>query len=220
MTRRLEQLSGISLMLIGACFLALLAFLKVTGELSDDLKVSAFMLVVGIMLTWIGYKFLRGNADQPNAQPLNVNGAVRSFTKLRLTTEILAAIGSAAMLLHSMCVMTKISWPPKPALYALVAAPVLIGQVILRVLKPGALQNGVFPRETIEAWGTGLRRLISHMLRIGWLGYVAIPLAWPDIATLMPENWTQTVQVISCWLIFVLYVTQAFMLHFGEPRID
>jgi hypothetical protein len=215
--RRLEKLTGMLLVLVGFGFLALFAYLKLTGQLSGDLKVSAFMLAVGVTLVWIGYRFLRSNADESNTS--RSNSAVVNLAGLRLTAEILAAIGSIVMLVRGICVMSGISWPPEPALYILLVAPVLIGQIILRALKPGALRYGVFRPEIIERWSTGTRRLISLLLRVGWLGYIAIPLAWPDIGARLPVSWAPTVQVIACCLISGLYATQAFMLHFGNRRM-
>lgn len=217
MARRLEQLAGMFLVLVGFGFFALFAYVKLTGLLSGDLKVSAFMLAAALTLPWVGYRFLRSNADESSAK--RSENSLLDLTGLRFTSETIAAVGCVAMLWRAICVMIRVSWPPEPALYILLIAPVLIGQIILKALKPGALRNGIFPPAMIERWPTGARRSFSLLLRLGWLGYIAIPLAWPDVSARLPVAWAPAVQVTACCLISGLYATQTFMLHFGERRM-
>jgi hypothetical protein len=216
MARRLEQLAGTLLVLVGFGFFALFAYVKLTGLLSGDLKVSAFMLAAGLTLLWVGYRFLRSDGDESSTK--RSENSLSNLTRLHFTAETVTAVGCIAMLWRGICVMIRVSWPSEPVLYILLIAPVLIGQIILKALKPGALRNGVFPPAMIERWSNGTRRLVSLLLRLGWLGYIAIPLAWPDVSARLPAAWAPAVQVTACCLISGLYATQTFMLHFGERR--
>ena len=216
MARRLEQLIGIFLASVGIGFIVLFAYVELRGQLAGDVKVSAFMLTAGAALVWIGYRFLKSNPDE--AKTRRSISAFLNSPRLILIGEVMAVAGCVAMLLRGICSIFGISWPPEPAFYIFLVGPVLVGQIVLKALKPGALQNGVVPPEVAAGWSAGARFLLSSALRLGWLGYIAIPFAWPSISARLPLSWSLAVQLLACCLISVLYATQTFMLHFGDRR--
>lgn len=49
-----EKVIALLLALVGVAFLVLPTFLQLRGELAGDMKVSAFLLIVGGALIWLG----------------------------------------------------------------------------------------------------------------------------------------------------------------------
>jgi hypothetical protein len=217
-TRRFEQLTGALLLLVGLAFLLLFAFLKGSGQLNNDLKISAFMIAIAAILIWTGYRFLQ-------VRPLSTimeqaNTAVPVLMSLRIPAEILATIGCLSMFCHAVYILIGHSWPSEPVLTVMLVGPVVIGQIVLRTLSPDALQSGVLRPELINRFSGLAGTLAAMLLRVGWLGYIAIIFAWPEVNTRIPATGSRMVQVLAAVLVSALYVSQALMLHCGERRVD
>ncbi len=174
------------------------------------------MFVVAAILIWTGYGFLRVDPHGPKAQ--KQDSLTPQVLRFRTAVEVIAATGCILLWCHIVFALSGRFWPPEPVFTVLLVGPVMIGHIVVRMLVPGAFQFGVFPTELTERWSGSTRRLITCFLRVGWLGYIAILLAWPDINVRMPVPWGRNVEMISCFVISILYATQVVVLHFGDLR--
>jgi len=216
-SRLANTIVGTCLLVVGLAFLVLLGVLRYGGQLAGDVKVSAFMLGVAGVLMWCGCGFLRTCHDGHISEGRAGVGA-SVLLGLRISAEVAAALGCMSMLAHVAFMVIGCSWPPRPVFISLLVGPVVIGQTILRVLAPDAFEVGVFPRELVEGWSTAARRVVTLFLRVGWLGYIAIPLAWPGVSARIPAQWGRAIEIIGDSLISALYASQVLMLHFGAAE--
>jgi hypothetical protein len=168
------------------------------------------------VLLWIGGNWLISRPEQSTAnQPNNLD---QYLVKLRGAAEFIAATGCVLMFTHALAICAGWSWLPTSVLSTFVAMPIVIGLFAVRVLMPGAFQSSLFPDVTIARWSRATRLCVNTLLRIGWLGYLAIPAAWPHFDALTPSAWRPEVQALASTLIALLYASQLLILHFGRIR--
>lgn len=212
----LGTLIGVLLVLVGIAFLLLVLLLRVRGELAGDIKVSTLLFCVGVILIWVGCTFLFSSQRPHESVCCSEND--RYILTLRGPVEFGALVGLILSVIQATAVLYGADWVPARTLWAVDAAPVLIGLFALRILKPGAFQSGVFRDDVISRWSVPTRKLVSLLLRIGWLGYLVILLTWSGLQDLVP--WTEHVSVrfTARMLISLLYASQVVVLHFGQTR--
>lgn len=215
-TRVLEQLIGALLVLVGLAFFVLLAVLKHGGQLTGDLRVSGLMSGSGAVLIWTGYRFLTANSEQPKT------ARQKNFDlfplKLRSPGELIAAAGCVLMVCRIVSVLSGAPWPSGSLFEAALVAPVVIGLFALKLWVPAAFQSSLFPDVVAQKWSPIIRQLLSILIRVGWLGYPAIFLAWPDVASHIPVSARIFTDVIAYSAICLLYASQIVVLHFGNMR--
>ena len=217
--RLMSQVIGVFLVAVGLAFLALLMASKWQGEFSGDLRVSAFMIGFGSVLILIGCTFF-GSQHNHREQP---GSAIPSdfdqwALRLRSFIEVLAAAGGLLMLAHALAVCAGATWPSLAVLWMLICAPVFIGLLTMRILVPAAFQSCLFPNHTVMGWSRRTRAFVNLVLRVAWLGYLAIPLNWADLSGFAPQGWHRVLQLISSALISTLYASQVLILHLGHTR--
>jgi len=211
---RVDKLIGSLIAVAGMAFLILLIFLRVSGQLIGDIKVSLFFLCTGGVLVWIGCAWLFSKPEPQ--QELEEHNYDCYFLKLRRPVEWGAAVGMLLTLIRASSLLYGVDLMPTKATWAFVATPILIGGLTLRILKPGAFQSGVFPAEVVSRWSVATRKVVNVLVRVGWLGYPGIALAWPDT----PWAGHIGVQIVASILISLLYASQVLVLHFGETRLS
>jgi hypothetical protein len=211
-----DQIIGICLALVGLGFLVLLVALKHGRQLAGDLKVSVFIFGCGVALIWTGSNFLMSSPEEPKVA--RRNSLERILVRLRPGGELLAAIGCVLMLSRIIALLRGAAWPPEALLEGLLVGPVVVGLFTLKILMPGAFQTGLFPHPVVQNWSANIRHLLDILLRVGWLGYFAIPLALPDVGAHIPAPWRGIAQIVACSLIFILYASQLVVLRFGAIR--
>ncbi len=216
----LTQITGGFLCLVGLGFITLLVALKLGGWLAGDLKVSAFLLAAGVLLASIGGGWLLSKPEPSGAdQRYNLDGLDRFLLRLRRPAEVVAAAGSILFFSIGVAVFAGWTWPSGPVLSSLLLGPIVIGLFTLRILIPGAFQSGLFPGGVVEGWSAAGRICVNALLRLGWLGYLAIFSAWPALDALTPPKWRAIKEGLSSILIGLLYASQVLVLHIGRLRI-
>ena len=213
----MDQIIGVLLCLAGLAFIALLIMLKLGGQLAGDLKASGFLFSTGVALLWIGGRWVISCPErQPTANQQKNLG--QFLVKLRGAAESIAALGCVLMLARAVAICGGWRWPPTSLLSVLVATPIVIGLFTVRILVPGAFQSSPFSDVTIALWSSATRLCMNTLLRTGWVGYFAIPVAWPYFHALVPSAWRPAIQVLASVLLSVLYASQLLTLHFGRIR--
>lgn len=214
--RLISRAIGVLLVLVGIGFVALFVLLKLGGALSGDWQVSAFMLASGAVLMYVGTSFLGPPAQAP--RPRQRDNLEPTLLKLRPVTEVLAGAGCALMSVHAVAAYVGIPWPGAQMLRILIVGPIVIGLFALRILVPGAFRTGVFSSELVNGWRAGTRIAMNGLLWSGWLGYLAIPVVWPDIKGYIPRPWQSATEGTASLMIAVLYASQVLILHWGRMR--
>lgn len=215
-SRLMDQIIGMLLCLVGLAFISLLITLKLGGELAGDLKVSGFFLGTGAVLIWIGGRWM---ISRPEQMTTNQQKKLDQFLlKLRGAAELIAAVGCILMLARAVAICRGWDWPSTWVLNILAATPIVIGLFTVRILVPGAFRSNLFSDVTIASWSSATRLFVNTLLRIGWVGYFAIPVAWPHFDALIPSAWHSAIQVLTSALISLLYAAQSLTLRFGRIK--
>lgn len=211
--RVVGKILGILLSLVGLAFFALLARLKLGGELAGDLKVSLFLFGMGVLLLWIGCTSLFGSTRSSIIPD-------RGLSKLWVPAALAAAISCLLAMAHAIEIGLGARWLPDGLVWALLTIPVIIGLLLPGILARQSSQSDP-PRQFVpDHWPKVVQSGVKLILTIGKFGYVAgLWLVWGRSEVLRPPEWEGLMQIVAFTMIGVLCASQALALHLSRSRL-
>jgi hypothetical protein len=221
----LSRIVGVSLLLVGVGFFVLFAVVATSvapseaWKLSQYLSMALFMVGFGASLVWIGWTFLRPEPQREAELELDRwPDLERSLVKCRPMVQFFAAAGCGLVLAHAIGLCTGFRWPSADLAWILSIAPVATGLLTLGIVAPGGSPSGPFANDVWNRWSPGTRFVAKMILRIGWLGNIAVLAALFHLHLGVLKSWELTTEIAASLLISLLYASQVLLIHFGRIR--
>jgi hypothetical protein len=181
------------------------------------LWLALFMVGFGALLVWIGWTYLRPE-PQHEVMAERWSDVERWVVKSRRAVELLAATGCGLMLAHAIALCSGVRWPSAALVWIVSIAPVFTGLLTLGIVAPGAYRYNPLASEAWDRWSPGNRFVVKMILRIGWLGNIAVLATLYHLHMNVLGPLRLAAEVMASALILLLYASQVLVLHFGQIR--